>query len=125
VRTTLRLSNRQARAALTFAFAGWISLLGAFQDSDPNQSDCNGLAALTASKQHDRPTRILDSSSPKVRDFTQRSSKRALDEKQVENSTHDCYGRHILVVAHWTEPVFIATPERLVELSGTPPPALG
>jgi hypothetical protein len=109
---------------LTFAFAGWISLLGAFQDTESNQSDRGDVAAL-ASKQHDRPTRILDSSSPKVRDFTQRSSKRGLDEKQVENSTHDCYGRHILVVAHWTEPVFIATPERLIELSGTPPPALG
>jgi hypothetical protein len=125
VRTTLRPPNRIARAALTFAFAGWISLLGAVQDSDSNQPDRDGLATIAASQKHDRPTRILDSSSPKVRDFTQRSSKRPLDEKQVENSTHDCYGRHILIVAHWTEPVFIATPERLIELSGTPPPTLG
>jgi hypothetical protein len=112
-----------ARAALILAFAGWIGLLGGFQDSDASQSDRDGLAAVSSSKQHDRPARILDSSSPKVRDFTQRSSKRGLEEKQVENSTHDCYGRHVLVVAHWTEPVFIATPERLIELSGTPPPA--
>jgi hypothetical protein len=91
----------------------------------PDRTDRAGFSLATSIERTDHPhkTPTYGSSSHEIREVTLGSTRQYHNEKHGQNSNDILGLRPDLSSTYWPEPVFVSTPDRLIEHSGTPPPA--